>query len=140
MKKKILKLCLLYALWLCPAYAEELPEISLRFHAQWDVSEKERAKIIEKYGTSRISFDQMGHAVPHRVEPECIPRWKRLYELCMQDGCYYCDADEGSCETGTCGFKNAQCKPYIDLDGSPKCGLQCADYAFISILPSPGPS
>lgn len=140
MGKTFLAFFLLYGLWLCPTNAEELPEVSLRFHAQWNVSEKECKKLVETYGNSRVSFDQKGHAIPSGITSECLPRWQRLYELCMCDGCYYCDASEGSCETGTCGFKNEHCKPYINLDGLPQCGLQCADYAFISILPSLGPS
>ena len=134
MKKKFLRFLFLYGIWLYPVSAQEIPEISLRFHAQWDVGEKEREKLTEKYGISRVNFDEMGQAVPNGLAPECLPRWQRLYDLCMQDGCYYCDANEGSCETGTCGLKNADCKPYIGPDGLPQCGVQCADYAFISIL------
>src|SRR3990167_35236 len=117
------------------ALAEEIPEISLRFYAQWDVGETDRQKLTEAYGVHRVSFDEQGHARPQNIETSQINRWRRLYELCMSDGCYYFDSGEGSCETGTCGPKNVHCKPYKNSQGIPRCGAQCADYAFMSTLP-----
>ncbi|MBS0272455.1 MAG: hypothetical protein JSR85_07410 [Proteobacteria bacterium] len=134
MKSQVLSLFFLSCLWLTFVYAEELPDVSLRFHAQWDVGERGRERLIEKYGVSRVRFDPSGQAIPSGLSPEQLPRWMRLYELCMRDGCYYCDANEGSCESGTCGPRNASCKPYLGPDGFPKCGIQCADYAFTSTL------
>lgn len=117
-------------------YAEDIPEISLRFYAQWDVGDATRQKLTEVYGTQRVSFDDEGRAIPTtRLCKAQVSRWRRLYELCMSDGCYYCDSGEGSCETGTCGPKNSDCKPYKNAQGVPRCGCQCADYAFRATLP-----
>jgi len=109
-------------------------DVSLRFHAQWTVDEGTQKKLHETYGLKRISFDQRGRPVPCGLSPTEATRWKRLYNLCMSDGCYYCDAPEGSCELGTCGVQNSYCKPYVGKDGQPLCGRECADYAFTSIL------
>jgi len=114
-------------------WAEGISDVSLRYYAQWDIGERARQRLQEKYGTSRVHFDDNGQAFPSGIPIAMIARWKRFYELCMRDGCYYCDADEGSCETGTCGSKNASCKPIMD-ERTPVCGAQCADYAFISTL------
>src|SRR3990167_8060143 len=113
------------------AKAEEIRDVTLRYYAQWNIGERARQRLQEKYGTSRVHFDDNGQAFPNGIPIAMIARWKRLYELCMRDGCYYCDADEGSCESGTCGPKNTLCKPYLNSQGLPKCGPQCADYAFI---------
>lgn len=115
-------------------------DVSLRFHAQWTVDERTREKIQKTYGGMRIDFDRKGHPIPHGLTPEQIKRWNRLYMLCMSDGCYYCDADEGSCELGTCGPRNESCSPYTGPDGHPICGKVCADYAFKSILICNDPS
>ncbi len=120
--------------WLSPLQAEEFSDVTMRFHSQWDVGDQERQRLLEKYGVFRVTFDQEGHAVPHGLSPEQTVRWQRFYELCMCDGCYFCDASEGSCERGTCGPQNANCRPYISDEGMPKCGLECADYAFTSTL------
>jgi hypothetical protein len=121
-------------LWVGSALAEGFEDVSLRYYAQWDVGERERQKLLEKYGASRVSFDQEGRAMPQGLPPQQLERWHSFYELCMRDGCYFCDADIGSCETGTCGPENAYCKPYIGSEGLPKCGVECADYAFAAIL------
>jgi hypothetical protein len=135
MNYKVLRGLLLLPIFLSSAYGEEIPDVSLRFYAQWDVGDKERQKLTDIYGVQRVSFDAKGQVTPHNLPLNQVKRWKRLYELCMSDGCYYCDADEGSCETGTCGPKNTHCKPYMNSQGFPKCGSQCADYAFIATLP-----
>lgn len=135
MKKSIMRGFFLLSLWLMPAYAEEIYDVSLRFHRQWELGETEKETLREKYGPIRVSFDPNGQAVPKGLPSALIVRWKRFYELCMRDGCYYCDADEGSCESGTCGIYNVSCKPYMTSEGLPQCGVQCADYAFISTLP-----
>ena len=134
MERQILKGMFLLYLWSSPVQAEEFPDVSLRFHSQWELGPHEQQKLLEKYGVYRVSFDQKGQATPHGLSPELMSRWKSFYELCMRDGCYYCDADVGSCETGTCGPENAYCKPYMRSDGLPACGVECADYAFISTL------
>ena len=135
MKRQVLRGLLFLPIFLNPAYGEEISDVSLRFYAQWDVGEKARQRLDNTFGPQRVSFDAKGKITPHNLPSNQIKRWRRLYELCMSDGCYYCDADEGSCETGTCGPKNAQCKPYLNSKGLPKCGSQCADYAFSATLP-----
>lgn len=135
MKYQALRGLLFLPIFLNPAYGEEIPDVSLRFYAQWDVGERARQKLNNTFGPQRVSFDPKGNVIPHYLPSNQIKRWMRLYELCMSDGCYYCDADEGSCETGTCGLQNASCKPYMNSQGFPKCGSQCADYAFIATLP-----
>lgn len=115
-------------------------DISLRFHAQWIVDERTREKIQKTYGAMRVDFDRKGRPIPHGLTPAQTKRWKRLYTLCMSDGCYYCDAGEGSCELGTCGPRNEFCTPYTGQDGQPICGKVCADYAFKSILICNDPS
>ncbi len=132
---KVLRGLLFLPIFLSSAYGEEIPDISLRFYAQWDVGERARQKLDNTFGPQRVSFDIKGKVTPHNLPSDQIKRWMRLYELCMSDGCYYCDADEGTCETGTCGHKNASCKPHMNSQGLPKCGSQCADYAFIATLP-----
>ncbi len=134
MERQILTGLFLLCLWLQSVHAEELEDVTLRFHAQWEVGDQEQQKLLEKYGTFRVRFDLDGHAMPQSLSPELIQRWKNFYELCMRDGCYYCDADIGSCETGTCGPENAYCRPYVDSEGLPKCGVECADYAFVATL------
>lgn len=126
----------LFLLCLCPCfvYADGPSDVSLRFHSQWKIGEREQRALQKKYGSSRVSFDGEGHATPNGLTPAQAKRWKRLYELCMSDGCYFCDSPEGSCENHTCGPKNAYCKPYLEVGGVPKCGKECADYAFTSTL------
>lgn len=109
-------------------------DVSLRFHAQWVVDERTQKRLHDTYGVMRIRFDKNGRPIPHGLSPAQVKRWERLYKLCMSDGCYYCDASEGSCELGTCGMNNEHCKPHIAYDGQPICGNVCADYAFTSIL------
>ncbi len=135
MKHRIRKGFFLLCIWPHALMAEQLQDVSLRFHAQWDVGEQARQKIQTKYGMTRVRFDQKGIATPSGLSPDQVNRWKRLYELCMKDGCYYCDASEGSCETGTCGPKNANCKPFMDGKRTPQCGEECADFAFNSTQP-----
>lgn len=134
MGHQVLKGFVLLCFWLTHAQADEISDVSMRFHAQWDVGDQERQRLQKTYGITRVSFDEKGHAIPNGLSPKQLARWMRLYELCMRDGCYYCDANEGSCEFGTCGPKNTDCKPYIGEKGLPQCGGQCADYAFISTL------
>lgn len=121
-------------------FVEDDERVSLRFHAQWSIDEGTRKKVHEAFGISRVTFDHRGVAVPHGLSSHQVKRWERLYNLCMSDGCYYCDAPEGSCELGTCGPQNAYCKPYMGQNGHPICGVECADYAFTSILPCNDPS
>ncbi len=109
-------------------------EVSLRFGAQWEISQGEKKSLEQKFGMTRVSFDLQGRPIPKGISPQIVQRWYRLYNLCMSDGCYYCDAPEGSCETGTCGPNNAHCKPHMDSSGCPKCGHVCADYAFSATL------
>jgi hypothetical protein len=108
--------------------------VSMRFGAQWEISHGEKQSLEQKYGMTRVSFDLQGRPIPKGISPKVVQRWYRLYNLCMSDGCYYCDAPEGSCETGTCGPNNSQCKPHMDSTGCPKCGHVCADYAFNATL------
>lgn len=114
--------------------AEEICDVTLRYHTQWQLNGPQKALLSHRYGAIRVSFDPQGHASPQNLPPPLLERWKRLYEFCMRDGCYFCDADEGSCETGTCGISNRDCKPYMTGEGVPQCGNQCADYAFMSTL------
>jgi hypothetical protein len=115
-------------------------EISWRYHAQWRVDECTRAQLDAVYGQKRVNFDETGYPSPQGLSPTETKRWMRLYLLCMSDGCGFCDAEVGSCESGTCGFHNASCRPYLDLNGQPVCGQECADYAFTSMLPCSDPS
>ncbi|EKE10289.1 MAG: hypothetical protein ACD_16C00056G0008 [uncultured bacterium] len=136
MRSYVLKGLVLTTMCLQAVYADDIPEISLRFYAQWDVGDAMRQKLTEVYGAQRVSFDDEGKATPTmKLCGNQLSRWRRLYELCMSDGCYYCNLGEGSCETGTCGPNNSGCKPYKNAQGLPRCGYQCADYAFISTLP-----
>ena len=134
MRRQILHGLLLLCVWSDFVHAEKLRDVTMRYHAQWDVGDQERQILLEKYGIFRVSFDQKGQARPYGLSAPQEMRWKRLYELCMRDGCYFCDADEGSCETGTCGPQNVYCKPYMGREGLPNCGFECADYAFIATL------
>ena len=128
---------IVFILSLCfsTAGADDICDVTLRNYAQWEIQSCEKQVLYDMYGPLRVSFDPQGHATPQNLPPHLINRWERLYELCMRDGCYFCDYDEGSCETGTCGLQNASCKPYMNSQGFPKCGSQCADYAFIATLP-----
>jgi len=107
--------------------------ISLRYHAQWNVDGETQKKLCKAYGMKRISFDQHGHPLPKGLSAPQKNRWDRLYQLCMNDGCYFCDAAEGSCESNTCGVNNEYCKPHLDKDGQPLCGNACADYAYMHL-------
>ena len=109
-------------------------DVSLRFGAQWEISQGEKKILEQTYGATRVSFDLQGRPIPKGIAPNDVQRWYRLYNLCMNDGCYYCDAAEGSCETGTCGPNNSLCKPHMDGQGCPKCGQVCADYAHTATL------
>ncbi|MBL8676315.1 MAG: hypothetical protein JNJ47_02650, partial [Alphaproteobacteria bacterium] len=101
MKYQTLWGLLFLPIFLSPAYGEEISDVSLRFYAQWDVGERARQRLNNIFGPQRVSFDPKGNVTPYHLPSNQIKRWIRLYELCMSDGCYYCDADEGSCETGT---------------------------------------
>lgn len=109
-------------------------EVSLRFGAQWEISQVDKHALEQRYGVTRVSFDLQGRPIPKGISPKVVQRWYRLYNLCMSDGCYYCDAPEGSCESGTCGPSNSLCKPHMDGQGCPKCGHVCSDYAFTATL------
>ncbi len=134
MERQIFKWMFLLCIGLNPVQSEEFPDVSMRFHSQWELGPQDQQKLLKKYGVYRVSFDEKGQAIPHGIPPELISRWKCFYEICMRDGCYYCDTDVGSCETGTCGPENGLCKPYMGSEGLPVCGVECADYAFISTL------
>ena len=109
------------------------PDVSLRYHAQWNGDEGIKKKLHQTYGLRRISFDAKGRPIPKGLSATQKSRWERLYKLCMNDGCYYCDAAEGSCESNTCGVNNEHCKPHLGMDGQPICGNGCADYAFMHL-------
>lgn len=111
------------------------PDISLRYHAQWNVPEGTQKKLHKAYGMRRISFDPKGHPIPKGLSAMQKKRWKQFYELCMGDGCYFCDEPKGigSCELNTCGENNEHCKPHVGRDGQPVCGKACADYAFMHL-------
>lgn len=132
MKRFMLRELFLLCLCIPTAKGEGLPDVCLRFHEQWKVGAQEQQELQKEYGALRVSFDEKGRATPCGLSHEQLSRWKSFYELCMRDGCYYCDASEGSCESGTCGPKNTYCKPYLDKNGNPTCGTECADYAFKS--------
>jgi hypothetical protein len=134
MKRQVLIGFILLCLWANAARAEGLEDVTLRYHTQWEVGDLERQILSEKYGESRVAFDHDGKAAPQSLSPELMDRWKNFYELCMRDGCYFCDFDIGSCETGTCGPDNSYCRPYMGSEGLPKCGVECADYAFMATL------
>lgn len=148
--ENVLLMCLWPSLALAQNLSESAPQIantvyesedaSLRFHGQWIVDEGTRTKLQKTYGTTRVRFDPKGSPLPHGLSQSQIKRWERLYRLCMSDGCYYCDAGEGSCELGTCGTNNRDCRPYLAGDGQPLCGRECADYAFKSMLTCNDPS
>ncbi len=127
----LMSLCL----FLTSVKADDICDVTLRNTTQWEIQEYEKSVLKERYGLERVNFDVQGHALPYNLPPHMIERWGRLYEVCMRDGCYFCDADEGSCETGTCGDSNRDCKPYMTVNGIPQCGYECADFAFISTLP-----
>jgi hypothetical protein len=112
------------------AYAQDFHDVALRYHEQWKVEKQELAKVEAKYGVRRINFDSRGSPQPKGLTTNQEQRWQRLYSNCMLDGCFFCDAPMGSCETGTCGPRNASCKPFLDKSGHPHCGKVCADYAF----------
>lgn len=135
MQQPLLKGLFLLCLWQKVAHAEAIPDVSFHFSPQWNIGDQNRQRLQAKYGSFRVSFDKEGRAIPHGLFPKQMPRWERLYKLCMSDGCYFCDSEKGgSCEMGTCGYKNVDCRPYLGGDGLPQCGLECADYAFLSIL------
>lgn len=137
MGRQILTGFLLIGVCHTPVKAEDMSDVSFRFQAQWDVGEGMRQSIQEQYGQSRVSFDQYGQPSPVGLSEAQLKRWKRLYALCMSDGCTYCDGGEGSCESGTCGPKNASCRPYMHHNEGPPtpiCGTECADFAFAATL------
>ena len=135
MEHNLFKWFFLLSLWPYVSQADKISDVPLRFHAQWQVEEQKRQEIQNKYGTTRVTFTQKGQAVPRGLSAEQLKRWERLYNLCMSDGCFFCDADVGSCEIGTCGNNNDSCKPHMGPEGLPTCGQECADFAFRSTLP-----
>jgi hypothetical protein len=102
-------------------------DVTMRYHAQWTIDEAAQKKRPQHF---EVRFDSKGHPVPEGLSPFQQKRWETFYKLCMGDGCYYCDAMEGSCESNTCGDNNEYCKPYLGANGQPVCGKVCADYAF----------
>lgn len=103
--------------------------ICFRFYEQWKVGDQDRKKLQQKYGVVCIHFDNKGDVLTEGVSSSLKARFLRFYNQCMRDGCLFCDANEGSCELGTCGVRNADCKPYM-RDGRPLCGEECAYYAL----------
>lgn len=106
-----------------------LDGICFRFYDQWKVGDQDRTRLHQKYGVLCVHFDEKGKVLTDGVAPSLEARFTRFYNQCMRDGCLFCDADEGSCELGTCGLKNADCKPYM-REGRPLCGEDCAYYAL----------
>lgn len=127
-------LFILFAFYPLQANADQLCDVTLRHHDQWTIAEKDQKILIQKFGPIRVVFDSSGNARPLNLPVSLIKRWEKLYEICMRDGCYLCDNDVGSCETGTCGPSNKYCKPYLNVNGIPECGKQCADYASMGVL------
>ncbi len=103
--------------------------VCFRFYDQWKVGDQDRTKLQQKYGVLCFRFDKNGELLSEAISPSLKPRFVRLYTQCMRDGCVFCDANEGSCELGTCGVHNADCKPYM-REGRPLCGEDCAYYAL----------
>lgn len=113
------------------AIYEANQDISWRYHAQWSVDEETQKKVHKTYGS--IRFDEKGNPILPGLSAEEKEYWLMHFNHCMGDGCYYCDAGEGSCELQTCGENNEHCKPYLNKDGQPACGSECADYALMQL-------
>lgn len=128
------KILLFIALSIPQAKADKISDVTLRNYDQWSLKERDQKLLYQKFGPIRVVFDSLGNARPLNLPANLIKRWEKLYEICMRDGCYLCDNDVGSCETGTCGPANKHCKPYLNADGVPECGKQCADYASMGVL------
>ena len=125
-----LHLCLCF----CTSQAISLKNLStdgicFRFYDQWKVGDQDRTKLQQKYGVMCIHFDTKGTILADGVSPSLKSRFISFYNQCMKDGCLFCDANEGSCELGTCGVRNVDCKPYM-REGRPLCGEDCAYYAL----------
>lgn len=134
MKHLILKS--LFFLWMGQCEAHTLPiqhpppeEVCFRFYHQWEISAQDKQKLQKKYKLVRLRFNERGQAIIEKLPSPIQARFECLYRQCMQDGCLFCDADEGSCETGTCGPHNSKCKPYMGENG-PLCGEGCVYYAL----------
>jgi hypothetical protein len=111
------------------AASPPLDGVCFRYHEQWKVGDKARGVLREKHGIACVRFSTRGDLIVEGLSPANQARMKRFYQQCMQDGCLFCDASEGYCETGTCGPGNRDCKPYM-RDGRPLCGEDCAYYAL----------
>lgn len=111
------------------AHTSSLEKTCFRFHDQWKTAEQSKKNLQKKYNTARIHFDERGEVLADKLSTFTKARFLRLYTQCMQDGCLFCDANEGSCEAGTCGPQNCHCKPYMQ-EGRPLCGEECAFYAL----------
>jgi len=100
-----------------------------RFEKQWKINEQDKQKLQKKYNLVLLRFNEKGQAIIEKLPMSIHARFDCLYKQCMQDGCLFCDANEGSCEAGTCGPHNADCKPYMGENG-PLCGEGCVYYAL----------
>ncbi len=130
--KGLLGLHLCVCCWANPAVSLRNPPmdgVCFRFYDQWKVGDQDRTRLQAKYGVMCVHFDEKGKILADRVTPSLKSRFIGFYNQCMKDGCLFCDADEGSCELGTCGVKNADCKPYM-REGRPLCGEDCGYYAL----------
>ena len=132
MRKKIVKmlcLCCSIGIGLPSAPSSASDGICFRFYDQWKVTEKDKRDLQKKYGFVCLLFNKEGSILIKGLSPAAKSRFINLYNQCMKDGCMFCDAEEGSCEEGTCGPDNAFCKPYME-DGRPLCGEECGYYAL----------
>lgn len=131
--KKILQglcfLCLGHSVTQADSLTPPLEGICFRFYDQWTVGDQERQKLRQKYGVFCVRFNEKGELLAEGLSPPDKARVISFYNQCMQDGCLFCDASDGYCETGTCGPHNRDCKPYM-RDGRPLCGEECAYYAL----------
>ncbi len=134
MGRHIFQGLLLLCLWQCVGSAASLKPppidgICFRFYDQWKVGDQEKTFLKNKYGIICLRFNEKGDVLTEGLSSANKARLVRFYKQCMQDGCLFCDASEGYCETGTCGVNNRDCKPFM-LEGRPLCGEECAYYAL----------
>ncbi len=117
------------AAYTLPTHHPAPEEVCFRFYRQWEVKKQDKQKLQKKYNLVRLRFNEKGQVIMEKLPIPIQARFDCFYRQCMQDGCLFCDADEGSCETGTCGPHNSNCKPYMGENG-PLCGEGCVYYAL----------
>lgn len=127
---------ILFFLWAGLGYGHALPlyhpspeGTCFRFYKQWKVDDQDKQKLQKKYNLVLLHFNERGQVIMEKLPSSLQTRFDCLYRQCMQDGCLFCDANEGSCEAGTCGPHNSNCKPYMGENG-PLCGEGCVYYAL----------